>query len=591
VLQRSLPPLDAVNMLAPSSDTNSLPEEPILTPKLDSRWALSPWHLTVIVFWGLLFYVLNMFPLRETDLWGHVAYGKWILEHFQLPAEDPFAPLTAGMQVTDSAWLAQVIYAAVYRWGGGEALSLLFATTMLGMYLLLARIFYLQSRNLVVVHVSVLLVVVVGWSRVSTIRPENFGTLCFAVLLWLLASSGQTHTVSAESPAESRKMKLRLWLGVPLLMAIWANLHGSFVCGYLMLGCYAGGALVEAVWRTRSVQGELSDAAVQRWAWLLELAVVATFANPYGVDLVLHTIWFADLENLREISEWQPMQLTGVSGPEFVLSIVVMLFAFRHSRRRIPVADVLLLSAFGAAVIGGIRMIWWYAAVWGVCLTPHLADLWSRLEPVLARVPRVGRIAAAEPLAGLPRGRSWSYSLVGLLLVWISFAVSPAGNFFVSHSPRSPERLLTNTTPWKITAYLREHPPQGQVFNPQWWGDWLLWDGPENLQVFMTTNMHLVPHQTWNDYRVVRETRSGWANVLDRYRVETVVLDKQRQMTLMRYLRNSRDWRATYEDDAGMVFRRLQREGRRADGKDEPVGMGLTWTEAAAADPERPVGS
>ena len=99
----------------------------------------------------------------------------------------------------------------------------------------------------------------------------------------------------------------------------------------------------------------------------------------------------------------------------------------------------------------------------------------------------------------------------------------------------------------------------------------MAWAGPSNMQLFMTTNMHLVPHQTWNDYRVVRETRSGWANVLERYRVETVVLDKKRQTTLMRYLRNSRDWRVAYEDDTGKVFHRVQREGQRVKEKDEPI--------------------
>jgi hypothetical protein len=64
----------------------------------------------------------------------------------------------------------------------------------------------------------------------------------------------------------------------------------------------------------------------------------------------------------------------------------------------------------------------------------------------------------------------------------------------------------------------------------------------------------------WIDYRIVRENRFGWDHVLDRYAVQTVVLDKQRQKTLTGYLRSSSDWRLLYEDELGLVFGRVPRD-------------------------------
>ena len=117
-----------------------------------------------------------------------------------------------------------------------------------------------------------------------------------------------------------------------------------------------------------------------------------------------------------------------------------------------------------------------------------------------------------------------------------------------------PHGVTTRHNAQELAALFRENPPAGQVFNPHWWGDWLVWDGPPQLPVFITTNMHLTPDAVWMDYRIVRETRSGWDNVLARYGVQAVVLDKRRQRTLLRYLSGSRDWQQAYEDDRGMVF-------------------------------------
>jgi hypothetical protein len=161
-----------------------------------------------------------------------------------------------------------------------------------------------------------------------------------------------------------------------------------------------------------------------------------------------------------------------------------------------------------------------------------------------------------ETRLGLPEGRSGSYSLVALGLVWITLAVAPAGTWLLQQTPRPPAQLFSATTPWQLSAFLRENPPAGQVFNPDWWGDWLTWDGPPGLRVFMTSQMHLAPRAVWVDYRIVRENRAGWDHVLDRYVVQTVILDKQRQKTLIGYLRESTVWRILHEDDGGIVFGR-----------------------------------
>jgi hypothetical protein len=100
------------------------------------------------------------------------------------------------------------------------------------------------------------------------------------------------------------------------------------------------------------------------------------------------------------------------------------------------------------------------------------------------------------------------------------------------------------------------------VYHPHWWGDWLIWDDPPpGLRPFLGTNLYLAPYKVSVDYRIIRETRSGWADVLRRYGAETVVLDRRRQTTLHRFLRGSGLWQQQYEDELSVVFARAEGKG------------------------------
>ena len=534
-------------------------------------WYLSLPQAVLVAVWGTLFYWLNRLPLQETDFWGHAAYGRWILAQRTLPDADPFAPLLAAHPLFDGAWLSQVIFAQAGYWGGDEALSLLFAAVVVVSCLILARVFYLSSRSLFIAHLGVAVVCLLGWSRIATARPELFGMLCFSVLLWLLAVQQDDEPAAAPGDGARWRIRWELWIGIPVLMMLWANLHESFVCGLFVLACWFGGRLIDTVCRGRSLRAVLSDRVLRRRLWLLELGLAAACLNPYGPRLLLYVLWLADPAQRQQLTDWEPIAIWGAGGRELLVSLLAALFVFRRSRRRIPAADGLLLVVFSLALAGGMRMAWWYAVVFAAVVTPHVADLCQQWTAALADWMRARGLSVPYPDGlsrfGLPTGRTWSYSAVALLLAWMLFALSPAGSTLVNGSPRPPEQLYSGTTPWRLTQYLNEDPPQGPVFNPDEWGDWLTWNGPPELWVFMTSNMHLASSDVWIDYRIVRENRTGWSNVLNRYGVRTMVIDNRRQRTMRGYLAESTDWRIVYEDEIGTVFRRVERRpGRRNSG-------------------------
>ncbi len=579
-------------------------------PKISPRFALNLEQVLTVALFGVLFVVLNYIPLRVTDLWGHVGYGDWMLDHFALPTADPWMPLAQGMRVIDSAWLSQLIFASFDRYLGTESLSNLFALVNLLTYIVWTRVFFLQTRRLWLSVAGTGLLIFVGWSRFATIRPENFAALLFALQFLLLVRGNAQRVDADDQPTIS--FNWRTWVGVPVLFALWANLHGSFVVGLAVLGCFWLGRIVEVAWQTRSIAQVIRDAQVRRWTFLTELALVATLLNPYGLDLWIYTIRFAGNSNLATVLEWQPLVVLGIGGREFAVSIILLLVIWRHSRRKIRPVEVLLLAVFGLAAIGGVRMMGWYAAVYVVVLAPHIAEILSRLLPVRREEPSS---SAAEQSAAegvdqgelvLPPGHSFRYTLVALLLVWIAFAFSPVSQPVLKKKARTPRQLYGQETPIQLvtylnTAYTAGEVPGGIVFGPQWWGDWLARqvhpsdealaaaenaapqsaaqpaaqaEPPWKYEPFVTSNIHLVPPQVWRDYQRVLGVSTGWGNVLDRYDVDTIVVDKKQQATFFGVLNRSENWSRRFEDDQAAVFTRVVKipGQQRADSAAETTG-------------------
>ena len=84
------------------------------------------------------------------------------------------------------------------------------------------------------------------------------------------------------------------------LIALWANLHGSFTLGLALIAPFA----FEALWTAdKSARAAL---AIQ-WLRFGLLALAATCITPYGPESLLVTFRLLGLGNaLSTISEWQP---------------------------------------------------------------------------------------------------------------------------------------------------------------------------------------------------------------------------------------------------------------------------------------------
>lgn len=513
-------------------------------PRGTHWWAVSPAGLPLVGLACALFLILNYLPVRGFGLWGHVIHGNWILDHGALPREDPMLAFGEGMRVIDDAWLSQVVLAATERAQGAEGLSTAAAVALLLAFLLLGRALYLRSRSRLASLAGLAAALALGWGWLTSLGPQSFGYFCFALLLW---STAGAETGERRHPGPP----WRLWLGLPLLFALWANLHGSFVFGLLLLSCLALGRAIDVAWHQRSWRAMLADGNARRRIWLLELAILASLANPYGFGLLDHTV-AALLGNGGPPSS-PPIVLTEPGGAAFALSWLVVLVVLRHSRRRVPASDVLMLVAFSAAAAPMVSRLLWFGPVLAMALAPHLGTLRARWQGkrVTGRLRALGEAARR---AQIPTGASWHYTLLALLMAWVAFALSPTGGLVLGGTKRKPLQVYGQGTPQLLTAHLAANPPPTPVFNPAEWGDWIAWDGPAGLRPFATANVEALPRRVWLDYQSVARGEAGWERTLRRYGIRSIILDRQLHRGQTQTLRYSKDWALLHEDAESMVF-------------------------------------
>ncbi|HEX6900171.1 MAG TPA: hypothetical protein VF789_10675 [Thermoanaerobaculia bacterium] len=496
---------------------------------------------------ALFFLVLCYLPLQPAALWGDLIYGDWIRQHRALPAADPVLPLADGMPVVDGAWLSQTLLAAAAAAGGAAGLSTLFAVLATATLLLLGRTFHRLTGSRLWAAFGVAAVLALSWNAATVLGPHTFGALGFAALLWLVLG------VEEDEP-DGRARRWGLGLGVPALFLLWANLHSSFVYGLAVLAGLLLGRLLEA-WRSRGLRGLSADRPLRRWLVLGELALAATLINPYGIDLLLREIWLPSSPNLRDLPGWRPLVIAGPGGLAFAASVVLLLAAFRHSRRRVPAGHVLLLAFFGVAAVLRSGLLPWYGPVFAFVALPHLADMVARFGGSPAGPLRRAALAARGRL-GFLAGPSRLYSLLALLLVWAAGALSPLGAALLGAAVRPPEQVYAAGTPLALPAYLRANPPRGLVFSPLNWGDWLARQGPPGLRPFAASRVEQLPGRVWRDYLRIAGGEASWPRILDRYRIDTVIFDRVAQREQARTLRYSGEWRAVYEDGLATVFAR-----------------------------------
>ncbi len=479
-------------------------------------------QLALVVTLCLVFGWICFHKLNHTDLWGHLNFGRWMATHGALPAMDPFAAEPGEQAIVHSAWLSQLLGYETIATLGLEGLVLghaLLAT--LGVGILIAAI---RQRGVPLAWAIAggVAYYLLSLPIVGTIRPQLFGMV--GAPLVLLACS--------YLPEKRHPL---IWL--PITFALWANLHGSFVMGLVMLGvCCVG-----VTWRIFGETGGLKPTAfdvrcVRMWA-ALGLSVVASSFNPQGPALLTNVLSFGHHSALADISEWRALSVASLSGGLFYTSLAVLLVMFKISPKRWEMRDLLLAIVFGLATITAMRMLAWWAVIWPWVFVPYLAAYWQA---------RFGTNETPAPATTMRTLQATGF-------VFMTILISPATNNLLLNQPRGIGTIGGSDTPIYVADEIARRKLSGAFFAPMDWSDYLVWEQPAGFRPLAYSHVHLLGDDIWQDHQQIAGGSGEWLALADKHKLKYLVIsmdrNKQLAQQVSRYSRQPKS-RATvlYQD-------------------------------------------
>ncbi len=472
----------------------------------------------IIVFIGALALGPRMLN-TDSDIGRDLTLGQFILNTHQIPTRDLLSFTKANQPRPPYEWLAQVLFATAYRLLNLDGVVLLTAIILAWTF---AFVYQESTQQSIVPLLSLSITL---WAAIASsihwlTRPHIFSFLFLAIWIHLLERIRTSKTV-------------RLWL-LPLLMLVWANTHGGFVFGFLSLGAYLAGWLID-YWR--------KSTALKIGKSFLIVGTTSLIASIITPDF-WHN-WDAVFRNnstyiLSRTAETMPPNFATPAIWPFAGLLALTLVLFLLNWRQAASSHFFLLAGLAFASLLIARNIPLFAIAAAPILSEWAAKMtgaiscWTKTEEAFMKIE--------ETLRG---------SLWPLLIVVTATA------FFVYYKTTSKVsfyQFSRQVFPVQAVDWIETHPINGNMFNDSNWGGYLLYRLWPSQSVFVDSQSDFYGETFMRQYSSIYSGESNWDTELAQYKVGWVIVP--REASLAKAASQSTDWQAAYQDSVAIIFER-----------------------------------
>jgi len=333
------------------------------------------WHPAWAVVLGCVAAVAH-FALGQTlhgDVFWQLEAGRWMLAHHEVIRRDVFAYTIRGRP-----WLAD-------EWGFEVALAWLVAHLGNATYWLVPTV---GCGGAVVLGA-------LRWRRQGASPLWCAGLAVFTTGLLALGIADRPQVMSyllfaAELAILALARSKRWWLlTLPPLLALWANLHGSFPLALVVLALELCASLV-ARWR-RELGRVVIRAPLRPLdaAGALVASTAATLANPHGTALLPYVVKVTFSSRLASlIEEWQSPNFHSLVLVVLIVGpLAVVVAALLTSRARLEATDLVLFAALFVATLHAVRFAPYLGIAFGGLAAPLGATWPDRIHPSRLALP------------------------------------------------------------------------------------------------------------------------------------------------------------------------------------------------------------
>lgn len=398
------------------------------------------------------------FSPAQVDTWWQLRAGQAMWQSHRLMLRDEFTYTVFGQPWPNHEWLTQVLFYGTYRLGGMPLLTALCAAAIASAWTFVM----LLTRGRGIARVAIVGLAAAASSPGWSLRPQALTLALCALTLWIL-------------------VRQRFVYALPVIMLMWANLHGAVALG---------GVLIVAAWCSAAAtqQPELRRLTI---AGLFSAA--ATLATPLGLSL-----WTEIPQSLARlhaygVDEWLPPDFVHLSDlPLWIAAASTVALAIAR-RQRLRSFESLTLFLSTALMFVLATRSERNVPPFFVCAAPTIA--------LLADGYGKRRSVAASPRV--------AYLHLAILAVSIVFAVGGVARAWHQPLPRLGWQPLSDSTVAAVNAC------RGRLYTRYDEGGYVIWFIPDR-KVFVDNRQDPFPQQLVLEH--IRAERSGdYQQLFDRY--------------------------------------------------------------------------
>lgn len=368
-----------------------------------------------------------------------------------------------------------------------------------------------------------------------------------------------------------------IWLFAIILL--WANLHGSFFLGLMMIGMRAIGDLLQS-FRTapagtdasaKEIQSEIStetqessskadpdassklqiEEAQKQQAWTLRYsaivifcALIASCLNIRGAAFVSYVISYLLNPKIQFHSdEWRSIDFAfGLPVWSFLVLCFILFACWVYGKEKPRLGEFLFMSALACASIYAMRLVPYFAlaalpavAAQIPTVRSHLARLhWKFLDTMLAFEDRAGNSELKTSRSALP-------FLIATAIISVQFLFLPA----LKINDFDPARM-----PVAASDYMLKNKITGLGYCKDNWGSYMYWKLKE--PIFVDDKTDFYSQKLLDDYTAILFTKPGWQQVLDGYNFKYVLIPPG--LPLQFSLNEMKGWKNVFQDQSAVLF-------------------------------------
>jgi hypothetical protein len=439
----------------------------------------------------------------DYDIFWHLSNGRLWVEKGIFPSPDRFSWSAFGQPVASHSVLFDRLSYLLWDFGGGTALAifaaLLFIGALMPFALLLGRLGLSP-----IIEALALIFLTLALLPYRGARPHLLGVILFGLLV-----------VLCERPFGRRK-----GIACGVILALWLNVHGFFLVGFMLVGC----ALV--VWALAGDRPAATSAGVA-----LVVGAAGTLFSPIGVEVWLLPFRISSNALLKYNQDWASLRpfTPGYAPMGLLIFAAAALGIWRRSDPRSLAALVLILPTIQYA-----RFIPLAAPLLMIVVLERLTERFPRL--VVNPLSEFGRAMADRRLDKL----AVAMLLVGTVAVGSRAPAAVADGTFYSMPEAAVDQLIACGAP-------------GPVWNHYDWGGYLLWRGNAQFSVVIDGRAEtLYPMQVFEDYFSAAEDQTKWKEILQASPAQYLLFPRDASLPF----ESIAGWHVVYTDDIAVLAMR-----------------------------------